>query len=175
MFLFCQSSCDEKQIQKAIKAYASVLLFSSVELTDSDGGADSRPEAETGEERSVEIRVNATYLLGLIVRDSIESQYAGLLVQVNPDTLGFGTSQCGFFPSMPHRESLAGPVQAPGSCVVAQSGAVLGCRALHVFIRHANSHLKTEEIHLTQSQRLDSNQTEGASQISRLINIKIRV
>lgn len=132
-----------------------LLYFFSVELTDRDGGADSRPEAETGEERSVEMRVNTTDLLGLIVRDSIESQHTGLLVQVNPDTPGFGTNQCGFFPSMPHRESLAGPVQAPGPRVVAQSGAVLSCRALHVFIRHANSHLTTEETHLTQPQRLD--------------------
>lgn len=149
IFLFWQWCCDEKQIQKTMKACVSVLVFSSVELTDGDGGTNSRPEAETGEERSVEMRVNATDLLGLTVWHSIESQHPGLLVQVNPDTPGFGSSQCSFFPSMPHRESLAGPVQAPGPGVVAQSGAVLGCRALHVFIRHADSHLNTEESQLT--------------------------
>lgn len=127
-----------------------VAVVSSAELTDSDGGADSRPEAEAGEERSVETRVNAAYFLDLVMRDAVKRQHAGLLVQINPDAFGFGSVQCGFFPIMPHGEGLSGPVEAPGLCVVTQSSAVVGCRALHVLICHADRHLKrANECHET--------------------------
>lgn len=102
----------------------SVLLL--VELTDGDRGADSRPEAEAGEQRPVEVCVNAADLLGLSVRDAVESQLSGLLVHIHSHTPGFRTRQSRLSPSMPQGEGLAGPVQAPGVCVVAQSGTVLG-------------------------------------------------
>ncbi len=94
--------------------------------------------------------MNAAYFLGLIMRDSVKRQHAGLLVQINPDAFGFGSDQRGFFPIMPHGEGLAGPVEAPGLCVVTQSSAVVRCRALHVLIRHADRHLKrANECHET--------------------------
>lgn len=133
----------DKDCSRGVCLTADPLFFSSAELTDSDGGSDSRPEAEAGEQRSVEVRVHAADLLGLIVRDSVKCQHAVLLVQINPDAFGFGSDQRGLFPIMPQGEGLAGPVEAPGLWVVTQPGAVVRRRALHVLIRHANRHLQT--------------------------------